>query len=89
MKAMIRVGTALVGVLAAVVPAQAATANPIVGGQTVSAGPCDVTLAEIRFDEQGNVEQVTIGYPRCEVPPVPPVPPVPAIPPIPPLPDLR
>jgi hypothetical protein len=47
--------------LAPMAPAHATT----VGGQTVSAGPCDVTLASITFYTDGRIEQVTVGHVDC------------------------
>lgn len=88
MRAMIRMGTALVGVVAAMVPAHAAMANPTVGGGTINGGPCDVTVASITFDENGNIEQMTLGDVRCEPFYNPGLPPVPPVPPVPPLPHL-
>ena len=48
-----------------VVPATAAHADTTVGGGTVGAGPCDVTLASVTFNDSGQVTQVTVGHVDC------------------------
>ena len=48
-----------------VVPATAAQADTTVGGGTVGAGPCDVTLASVTFNDAGQLTQVTVGHVDC------------------------
>lgn len=75
-----------VAAAAAVLAPGAAFANPGAGGGTVAAGPCDVTLAEITFDEHGNIETMTFGDVQCEpiYYEIPGIPGLPGLPPIPP-----
>lgn len=58
---VVAMGAAAVA-LAPMAPAHATT----VGGQSVSAGPCDVTVASVTFDPAtGRIEQVTVGHVDC------------------------
>ena len=55
-----------IGAMAVMLVPATAHADTTVGGGTVGAGPCDVTLASITFDETtGRLEQVTIGHVDC------------------------
>lgn len=55
-----------IGAIAVTLIPAAAQASTTVGGGTVGAGPCDVTLASVTFDETtGRLEQVTVGHVDC------------------------
>lgn len=70
----------------AVLAPGASYANPTVGGGSASAAGCDITLAQITFDQYGNIETITFGDVQCE--PIyyyiPGLPGLPGLPPIPP-----
>lgn len=66
MKKAQSIAIALGAMAVAVLPMTSAHASTTVGGQTVGAGPCDVTVASVTFDTStGRIESVTVGHVDC------------------------
>lgn len=66
MKKARSIAVALGAAAVAILPMTAAHASTTVGGQSVGAGGCDVTLASVTFDtSNGRIESITVGSVDC------------------------